>query len=159
MPSLANVSGSSPRTISRSIALICAATVLVLATFPAQAQLFTPSVVYTTTFLPTYSQTCPPRLTRLSVTSITGVNGVLSTVFYRTVGVRVRLTSPSGFVTDVPSNGSYNLLSVTTVSNTITVSATDNFPVKGTYRATGAHLLIPKSGNSVVRQTPVSFTN
>lgn len=154
-----NVSGSSRRTISSRISVIYAATVLVFVTFPAQAQqFFQPIVNYSTTFLPTYSQlTCPPRLTRLTVTTTTSVYGVFSTTFYRTIGARVKLTSPTGFVTERPSSTSYNTLPVATISSSISASITDSSPVTGIYRAIGTHLLINYSGDSIVRSFPKTF--
>lgn len=153
-----NVSGSSPRKISSRISVICAATVLVLVTFPAQAIpiLFTPIVTYTTTILPTYStMTCPPRVTRVQATTTTSVFGVLSSTFYRTVGARVQMTSPTGFVTVRPSNTTYNTLPVATVGSSIDANAIDSFPPPaGTYRARGTHLLIDFNGTSIVQSPP-----
>lgn len=138
-----------------------AAAVLVLVAAPAQAGVgpIFPSLTFTTVFAPTYSPTCPPQLTRLSVTSLSIVSGPLSTTFFRTVGVNVRMTSPAGFVTIVPSNQQYNLVPVVTTSNTSTVGAAENFPVRGVYQATGGHLFIRASGDSIVHTTPRSFTN
>jgi hypothetical protein len=138
-----------------------AAAVLVLVAAPAQAGMgpIFPSVVFTTVYAPQYSLTCPPQLIRLSVTSLSVVSGPLSTTFFRTVGVNVTVVSPSGFTTVVPSNQPYNLVPVVTTRNTATVGHTDSFPVRGIYRATGGHLFIRASGDSIVHTTPTSFTN
>jgi len=150
-------SGSSPRTISSRISVVYAVFVLVLVTFPASAQqIYVPVVNRSTTFLPTYSQlTCPPRLTRLQATTTTSVFGILSPTFYRTIGARVKLTSPTGFVTERPSSTTYNTQPVTTINNTISASAVDSFPpATGVYRARGTHLLIDFNGSSIVTNPP-----
>lgn len=139
--------------VARAIAGWASVAILCTVALPAQAGVgpMVPIVWVGTTVVPSYNtNTCPPELLQVTATFVTAINGILSTTFYSSVGVRGQLTSPSGLQQTVPSDRPYNVFPVAGQSSTAVVTATDTSRARGRYQGVGAHVTVRTNGESRV---------